>query len=77
MKLAIFTSVFTTLGLTFAAPVPDAGIKARSVATFYPTLAVNIFTPDKGTVKGDVYVFRVRSENPLHPLVRSILLTDA
>lgn len=75
MKLAIFTSVFAVLSLTFAAPVPDAEIEARSVAKFYPSLAVNIFTPDKGTVKGDVYVFRVRLSILPPQLVH--FLTDA
>lgn len=59
MKLAIFTSLLAIVGLAASAPVPEAEIEARAVAAFYPSLAVNIFTPDKGTVKGDVYVFRV------------------
>lgn len=59
MKLTIFTSLLAIFGLTSSAPVPEAEIEARSVAEFYPSLAVNIFTPDKGTVMGDVYVFRV------------------
>lgn len=60
MKVAIFTSILAIFGSALAAPVPDAEIEARSVAKIYPSLAVNIFTPDKGTTQfGAAYVFRV------------------
>lgn len=59
MKLAIFSSLLAILGLTLSAPLPDAELDTRSTLTIYPSLAVNIFTPDHGTVTGGVYVFRV------------------
>lgn len=59
MKLAIFSSLLAIVGLTVSAPVPDAEISTRSILQIYPSLAVNIFTPDHGTITGDVYIFRV------------------
>lgn len=61
MKVAIFTSLLAIFGSALSAPVPDAAIEARAVASIYPSLAVNIFTPNWGTTQFNaVYVFRVR-----------------
>lgn len=61
MKFTLLTAAVALFGVSSSAPVPDITLDTRSIASYYPTLAVNIFTPDKGTVKGDVYVFRVSS----------------
>ncbi|KAL0636930.1 hypothetical protein Q9L58_004032 [Maublancomyces gigas] len=58
MRFTLLTAALALFSVSSSAPVPDATLDTRSVQSFYPTLAVNIFTPDKGTVKGDVYVFR-------------------
>lgn len=59
MKFTLLTTALALFSVASSSPMPDAPIAARAIASFYPKLAVNIFTPDKGTVKGDVYVFRV------------------
>lgn len=64
MKFTLIATALALFSVTSSSPVPAAPLEARTVSYYHPTLAVNIFTPDKGTVKGDVYVFRVRV--PLH-----------
>ncbi|KAH0609208.1 uncharacterized protein H6S33_001436 [Morchella sextelata] len=66
MKFSIFASLLAFTGLVSCAPVPDVEIERRAVATIYPSLAVNIFTPSNGVVMGDVYVFRYTAQGIQH-----------
>lgn len=59
MKTAIFASLVAIFSLALSVPVSTA-LETQAAPRFYPTLVINISTPDKGSVSGDVYVHRVR-----------------
>jgi hypothetical protein len=62
MKFAIFTTLLAICsGLVASVPVPDAevsNLKTRSIATIYPDLVVEIYSPNYGYTSNSVYVSR-------------------
>lgn len=68
MKFAIFTSVLAVFsGFVSAVPVADAAaaeVDARSVATIYPNMVVEIYSPSYGYQSSSVYISRVSQTKP-------------
>ncbi|KAL0639075.1 hypothetical protein Q9L58_001957 [Maublancomyces gigas] len=57
MRTSFLTSIVALFGLALSSPV-DTALAARAAPSFYPTLVINISSPDRGSVSGDVYVHR-------------------
>lgn len=71
MRTSILTSIIALFGLALSSPV-DKAFAARAAPTFHPTLVVNIYTPDGGSVSGDVFVHRVRPSLCPHTYISNL-----